>query len=95
MVRKITYDPKGFFVIFVRDGKIIVEHHFNAVDRKGDMKSGVLNKVFEGSSAEKLCEEITVKGKLVSLVDHGAYLGRELQKAEACLKSGKKYVQDA
>ena len=30
----------------------------------------------------------------VSRLDHALYLGRELQKAEACLLQGKPYVQD-
>jgi dihydropteroate synthase len=28
------------------------------------------------------------------MLDHAAYLGYELAKAEMCLKTGKKYVQD-
>ena len=30
----------------------------------------------------------------VSQLDHALYLGRELQRAEACLESGRDYVQD-
>ena len=30
----------------------------------------------------------------LSRLDHTLYLGRELQKAEACLESGNDYIQD-
>jgi dihydropteroate synthase len=30
----------------------------------------------------------------VSRMDHALYLGRELQRAEACLEQGLEYVQD-
>ncbi|HLD83998.1 MAG TPA: DUF4346 domain-containing protein [archaeon] len=31
---------------------------------------------------------------LFSRYDHAAYIGHELARAEACLNSGKRYVQD-
>ncbi|MCF8135408.1 MAG: DUF4346 domain-containing protein, partial [Synechococcus lacustris] len=30
----------------------------------------------------------------ISKLDHALYLGRELQRAEACLENGNDYVQD-
>ena len=50
--------------------------------------------LFAGVDAESVLAEVLGRG-LVSRLDHAAYLGRELAKAEAALKSGKGYVQDA
>ena len=49
--------------------------------------------VIEGRSAKEVYEEIIRKG-LVSRLEHAAYLGSELQKAEIALLTGKEYVQD-
>ncbi len=77
-------DPKGHFNVFVDFGKnkIIAAHFKDDFDR-----------VLSGDSAEALSKEIIDKG-LVSDLNHAAYLGRELQKAELCLKLGRGYVQD-
>ena len=89
---KFVPDPRGFFVILVSEGKIIVEH-FNASYYHGQLASGSSDLIISGTSAEKLCHTI-ISRELVSDLRHAAYLGRELAKAENCLKSGKKYVQD-
>ena len=46
-----------------------------------------------GKSAEDLYNEI-LKRKLLFRLDHAAYLGKELAKAEIALALGKNYVQD-
>jgi len=89
---KFVPDPKGFFVIFLSDAKIMVEH-FNASYYHGAIASGSSDLIITGTSAEKLCHTI-ISRDLVSDLRHAAYLGRELAKAEMCLKSGKKYIQD-
>lgn len=80
-------DRKGCFTIFVDldRNKIIAAHSKNALKR--------YDKIFEGISAEEISKMIAER-KLVSDLSHMAYLGRELQKAEMCLKLGRGYVQD-
>ncbi|MFH1788470.1 MAG: DUF4346 domain-containing protein [Candidatus Altiarchaeota archaeon] len=82
----VRLDGKGFFVIHVdgRSKRIVVEHY--SYDRKVKDK-------FSGASAKGLCDTIIRKG-LVGDASHAAYLGRELMKAEVCLKKDLKYVQD-
>ena len=52
--------------------------------------------VFRGPTAKQVGIQLT-EGEgphPLSCLDHAMYLGRELQKAEACLLSGDKYIQD-
>jgi hypothetical protein len=52
--------------------------------------------VFRGRSAKEIGIQLT-EGEgphPLSRLDHALYLGRELQKAEHCLRSGVDYVQD-
>ncbi len=79
-------DPAGFFVIYpdARTKHLVVEHYTNA---------GVLGCVVEGPTSTAVYAEI-VKRKLVSQLDHAAYLGRELATAERCLRTGEPYIQD-
>ncbi len=89
---KMEFDEKGFFVITVKD-EIIVEHYLN-VQKEGklEIETGKLNKIITGKSAKAICDTIVREG-LVSRLDHAAYLGRELQKAEIALKNDLEYEQ--
>ena len=52
--------------------------------------------VYRGSTAKQVGIQLT-EGEgshPLSCLDHALYLGRELQKAEVCLKDGTSYVQD-
>jgi len=49
--------------------------------------------VFRGKKAEDIYKMIAHEG-LVSRLEHAAYLGSELARAEEALKTGKEYVQD-
>ncbi len=52
--------------------------------------------IYKGRSAKEIGIKIT-EGKNqypLSRLDHALYLGRELQKAELCLITGKSYIQD-
>jgi len=84
---KLTLDKAGYFVIYpeTRTQKIIVEHYSN---------KGVLNCVLEGASTGALYSEAIARGLLTRL-DHAAYLGRELARAEYSLISGSTFIQDA
>ncbi len=91
--RKVTLDPKGFFVIFLKDDAIMVEHYRN-VNKGGRLKveTGELTRVIRGNSAKAICDTF-MREELISRMDHMAYLSRELQKAELALIHGLEYEQ--
>ena len=49
--------------------------------------------IVKAKTAEAVYSTIVRLG-LVSRLDHAAYLGSELEKAEVALKTGKEYIQD-
>jgi len=71
-------DPKGDFRIWIWNGKIVCEHEEVTI---------------VGRTAKEIIDTI-IALNLVSRLDHAAYLGRELMKAEIALKIGKNYMQD-
>ena len=84
---QLKLDRAGYFVIMVMQGRessLWVEHYTN---------DGVLRNVIEGNDAASICATI-VEMKLVTQLDHAAYLGRELAKAEISRSSSLKYIQD-
>ncbi|MDD2901942.1 MAG: DUF4346 domain-containing protein, partial [Syntrophales bacterium] len=84
---RMVSDPAGYFVIYVDRGRrmLSLEHYLN---------DGMLDIVIEGASAAELYTPAIDRG-LVSRLDHAAYLGRELARAEESLVSGKPFIQDA
>ncbi len=79
-------DPAGYCVVYpdrVR-GQLLVEHYTNA---------GVLDCVVEAATPAAVYAGLIERG-LVSRLDHAAYLGRELARAEESLRTGASYVQD-
>ena len=52
--------------------------------------------IYRGTSAKQLGIQLTEGDgpHPLSRLDHALYLGRELQKAEQCLRDGRSYVQD-
>jgi len=80
---KFKQDPLGSFKISVEEGRIRVVHYQK-------MQATV---AIYGQTAWELYHEI-INRKLVSRIEHAAYLGQELQKAEDALKLGKNYMQD-
>ncbi len=91
--KKMVFDPKGFFVIFLNDGEIVVEHYEN-VKKEGklEVETGDLDVVIKGVDAKSICDTIVEMG-LVSRLDHATYLGRELEKAEIALRNNTEYTQ--
>ena len=84
---RMTPDPAGYLVVYVdrvRD-RISLEHY---------TKDGLLDHAFEGRHAAEVYTPVIERGLLTRL-DHAAYLGRELARAEDALQSGAPYVQDA
>ena len=80
-------DPAGYFVVFPDCGRglLMLEHY---------REDGVLDMVIEGRAAAELYIPAIEKG-LVSRLDHAAYLGKELARAEQSLLKDGAYVQDA
>ena len=90
--------------------EIILEHYLNNIDENGlaidpstgkPIKCNGENKlpplkIYKGNSAKDIGIQITEgKNKYpLSSLDHAMYLGRELQRAEECLKKGTRYIQD-
>jgi len=79
-------DPRGYFVIFLKDNMIYV-NHFTNKDKKTSFS-------FKGEKAEKIYKDI-LKENLVSRFDHAAYLGKELARAQECLANNKEFKQDS
>ena len=83
-----TLDPQGVFRIIVdRNSENIVALHF------ANAEADKPNKIIKGKTAEVVYTEI-VETRLVTRLDHAAYLGSELAKAEVALITGKEYIQD-
>ena len=90
--------------------ELILEHYLNNIDQKGraiDPESGKPigcktksrnepSIIFRGKSAKEVGIKISEgDGPFpLSRLDHAIYIGRELQRAEQCLRSGKQYIQD-
>jgi len=80
----IKLDKAGYFVINVEDGYLLIEHF--------DYKENLLRTI-EGDSARDLYLTIIESG-WVSRLDHAAYLGRQLAKAEIAMNGGPEFLQD-
>jgi tetrahydromethanopterin S-methyltransferase subunit A len=85
--KTLRLDKAGFFVVLPQAaaGLIICEHYEN---------SGHLAHVIEGRQGAVIAATVIEQG-LITQLDHAAYLGRELAKAEIALKTGSHYEQDA
>jgi len=90
--KRVKFDEKGFFVIFI-DDEIIAEHYKN-VNKGGklEVETGELDLIITGKDAKSICDTMIREG-LISRLDHMAYVARELQKAEIALKNDIGYVQ--
>lgn len=85
--KQLRLDRAGFFIVLPQPqkGLIVCEHYEN---------NGRLAHVIAGRQATLIAATVVERG-LVTQLDHAAYLGRELQKAEAGLSAGIAYEQDA
>ncbi len=79
-------DPVGYFLIRVNkeEEKIEVAHCKN---------DHSITKIIKGKIAQEVYITI-IKLRLISLLDHAGYLGKELKKAEICIKNGTEYEQE-
>lgn len=80
---KFTPDTKGNFKIILKNNKI------NAILYQNNIKKAVIT----STNARAIYEEI-LRRNLISRMEHAAYLGMELEKAEIALKLDKQYIQD-
>ena len=85
--KQLRLDRAGFFIVLPQPQKrlIVCEHYEN---------DGRLAHVIEGRQAALIASTVVERG-FVTQLDHAAYLGRELAKAEAALSDGITYEQDA
>lgn len=74
----IAYDPRGNFRIGIEDDRIVAVIHGRAV--RGTRWQDVFYSILKAGD--------------VSLLDHAAYLGRELYKAELAIRYGRSFEQD-
>ncbi len=90
--------------------ELVVEHYGNDIDELGraiDQETGqplgcrgerkrAPIKVYKGRTAKEVGIKLTEgdSPSPLSRLDHALYLGRELQKAEFCLRNKKDYIQD-
>jgi tetrahydromethanopterin S-methyltransferase subunit A len=81
---RIKLDQAGYFVIHAGGDQIVVEHY--------DYQERLLRSV-EGCDARTIYWTLIANGWVTKL-DHAAYLGKELARAEYSLKAGLEFVQD-
>jgi len=90
--------------------ELILEHYLNNIDNKGraiDPESGEPigcttkrpnqpSNIYRGKSAKEVGIKISegLGPFPISRLDHSIYIGRELQRAEQCLRNGEEYIQD-
>ncbi|AMD16925.1 dihydropteroate synthase [Methanobrevibacter sp. YE315] len=86
---KFIRDKAGSFKISVDYGTTVENSRITATH----FRKNKPDLVIVGHSAKEIYEEIIIK-KLVTRMEHAAYLGSELQKAEIAMITGKDYVQD-
>lgn len=85
--QKWVLDPKGYFLIRINKEEQMLEIGQCINDHK-------LVRVVKGKTPEEIMYKIIDLGAM-SLLDHAAYLGKELQKAYTAMKFGFVYVQDS
>ena len=81
-------DPKGYFLIRINEELGKLEAAFC------DLKENKVRKVIRGDTPIEVYTAI-LREELVTMLDHAADIGVELQKAYIALKDGKKYTQDS
>ncbi|MFX1316038.1 MAG: dihydropteroate synthase-like protein [Promethearchaeota archaeon] len=79
-------DDKGYF-------KIYIDHYSRKISVLFLSNEHKLIKALTGTNAEALSKKI-IEENLTKNLSHMNYLGRELKKAEICLRLGKPYIQD-
>jgi hypothetical protein len=81
-----TQDKTGYFKIYVNHYKGKIYALFFSIEHE-------LLSTLIGNNAEAICKKI-IELQLTTNLFHISYLGRELNKAENCLFSGRPYIQE-
>jgi thymidylate synthase len=76
-------DPCGYFRLSLDQGEIVLEHRY------GD----VTLKEYRGIKASRLQHQLA-RDLALSDLNHALYLGRQLARAEQCLRDGSEFVQE-
>jgi tetrahydromethanopterin S-methyltransferase subunit A len=82
--KRIRLDKAGYFVIHIEGDLLLVEHY--------DYKDRLL-RVIEGRDARSIYLTL-IRNGWVSTLDHAAYMGKELARAESSMRTGVGFVQD-
>lgn len=80
----ITSDPAGYVVIDITSGQLTAQHF---------APQGELVRTITGDSPKAIYMAL-IEHNAISRLDHAAYLGRELARAQACLNTNQPYTQD-
>jgi dihydropteroate synthase len=81
---KLVLDPKGYFLIKITRKKI----HIGLFNYKKELMFE-----YKGNTASEVYRKL-IQEKVLTRLDHAAYLGKELYKVELAIKYKLKYVQD-
>lgn len=81
---EVNLDPNGHFTFAVEENKIVVRH-FSPDGQK-------INE-YRGAKAERLQHEL-YRDCAISDIGHAIYVGRQLSRAEECLKSGRSFEEE-
>ncbi|MCE1247401.1 MAG: hypothetical protein LWY06_12210 [Firmicutes bacterium] len=79
----VVHDPCGNFRIDTEDGEIVVRHFYR----------GMQINEYRNKSSLVIQHQLN-RDRAVSDISHAIYLGRMLEKAETCLKTGEIFIQD-
>ncbi len=82
--RRIKLDKAGYFVINIEGNALLVEHY---------SYKNKLIRVVEGRDARSIYLTL-IRNGWVSQLDHAAYMGKELARAEWSMEHGLRFVQD-
>jgi len=85
-MREFVEDPKGNFLIYLENGKVVVEH------RSPDNSMVLWKNSFESFDQ---AYEFLKSGNMFSFASHAFYLSKELKNAFEKLKKGEEYEQDS
>jgi tetrahydromethanopterin S-methyltransferase subunit A len=84
--QKWKQDPKGYFLIRINRIENVIEVGYCVATNNPE-------KIIKGDNPESIMYKIIDEG-FISLMDHAAYLGKELQKAYIALQYDMEYIQD-
>ncbi|MCE5314396.1 MAG: thymidylate synthase [Armatimonadota bacterium] len=79
----LDFDPNGQFMVSVEDGEIVVRHIND---------DGLTLHEYRSAKAERIQHELN-RDCAISDINHAMYIGRQLARAEICLKTGEKFEE--